>query len=231
MSFRIAVLISGEGSNLQALIDGLGDAPVEIVGVGSSRADSRGLERAEAAGLETAVFSLADEPDRDKRDRALADWLEQRDVELVVLAGFMELLTAGFIRRFAGRIVNIHPALLPSFTGLDTHRRALEAGARIHGCSVHFVTAQVDNGPIIAQAAVPVLSNDSEQTLAARVLKAEHQLYPLALRLVAEGRARMQGGRTVFDLAGASERVNSALVAPDLRPLAENLEDLARFTP
>ena len=143
----------------------------------------------------------------------------------------MRILTTPFVEKWQGRLINIHPSLLPSFRGLDTHRRALEAGMRIHGCTVHFVTVKVDEGPIIAQAAVPVLAGDSEQALAARVLKAEHQLYPLALRLVAEGRAQVRDGRTVFNLAGASERASSALVAPDLRPLAENLEDLARFTP
>jgi len=196
VSFRIAVLISGEGSNLQALIDGLGDAPVEIVGVGSSRADSRGLERAEAAGLETAVFSLADEPDRDKRDRALADWLEQRDVELVVLAGFMELLTAGFIRRFAGRIVNIHPALLPSFAGLRAVAQTLEYGVKVAGVTVHFVDEGMDSGPIILQEAfelpyhrgIEAMDEGEIDAIEERFHEVEHRLLPLAVRLIAAGR-------------------------------------------
>lgn len=196
MSFRIAVLISGEGSNLQALIDGLGDAPVEIVGVGSSRADSRGLERAEAAGLETAVFSLADEPDRDKRDRALADWLEQRDVELVVLAGFMELLTAGFIRRFAGRIVNIHPALLPSFAGLRAVAQTLEYGVKVAGVTVHFVDEGMDSGPIILQEAfelpyhrgIEAMHEGEIDAIEGRFHEVEHRLLPRAVRLIAAGR-------------------------------------------
>jgi phosphoribosylglycinamide formyltransferase-1 len=196
VSFRIAVLISGEGSNLQALIDGLGDAPVEIVGVGSSRADSRGLERAEAAGLETAVFSLADEPDRDKRDRALADWLEQRDVELVVLAGFMELLTAGFIRRFAGRIVNIHPALLPSFAGLRAVAQTLEYGVKVAGVTVHFVDEGMDSGPIILQEAfelpyhrgIEAMHEGEIDAIEGRFHEVEHRLLPRAVRLIAAGR-------------------------------------------
>ena len=147
------MLISGEGSNLQALIDDLRDAPIEIAGVASSRADARGLERAEAAGLDTAVFSLAEEPDRERRDAALAAWIEGRDVELVVLAGFMELLTARFIRRFAGRIVNIHPALLPSFAGLRAIAQALDYGVKLAGVTVHFVDEGMDSGPIILQEA------------------------------------------------------------------------------
>ena len=196
MSFRIAVLISGEGSNLQALIDGLGDAPVEIVGVASSRADSRGLERAEAAGLETAVFSLADEPDRDKRDGALADWLDQRHVELVVLAGFMELLTPGFIRRFAGRLVNIHPALLPSFAGLRAVAQTLEYGVKVAGVTVHFVDEGMDSGPIILQEAfelpyhrgIEAMGEGEIDAIEERFHEVEHRLLPRAVRLIAEGR-------------------------------------------
>jgi phosphoribosylglycinamide formyltransferase-1 len=192
----IAVLISGEGSNLQALIDGLGDSPVEIVGVGSSRADSRGLERGEAAGLETAVFSLADEPDREKRDGGLADWLEQRDVELVVLAGFMELLTPGFIRRFAGRIVNIHPALLPSFAGLRAVAQTLEYGVKVAGVTVHFVDEGMDSGPIILQEAfelpyhrgIEAMDEGEIDAIEDRFHEVEHRLLPLAVRLIAAGR-------------------------------------------
>ena len=196
MSLRIAVLISGEGSNLQALIDGLGDSAVEIVGVGSSRADSRGLERAEAAGLETAVFSLADEPDREKRDGALADWLEQRDVDLVVLAGFMELLTSGFIRRFAGRIVNIHPALLPSFAGLRAVAQTLEYGVKVAGVTVHFVDEGMDSGPIILQEAfelpyhrgIEAMDEGEIDAIEERFHEVEHRLLPEAVRLIAAGR-------------------------------------------
>jgi phosphoribosylglycinamide formyltransferase 1 len=189
-------MVSGEGSNLQALIDDLGDARVEIAGVVSSRADSRGLERAEAAGLETAVFSLADEPDREKRDGALADWLEQRDVELVVLAGFMELLTPGFIRRFAGRIVNIHPALLPSFAGLRAVAQTLEYGVKVAGVTVHFVDEGMDSGPIILQEAfelpyhrgIEAMHEGEIDAIEERFHEVEHRLLPLAVRLIAAGR-------------------------------------------
>ena len=230
---RVAVLISGRGSNMLALSEHKRRDPeraYRIVLVASNVPDARGLVLAKRLGI--PIWAHSHEGMKRAAFDALLDaQLRAHDVEIVALAGYMRVLTAPFVDKWLGRMINIHPALLPSFTGLDTHRRALDAGVRIHGCSVHFVTAQVDNGPIIAQAAVPVLAGDSEQTLAARVLKAEHQLYPLALRLVAEGRARIVTGRTVFDLAGASERASSALVAPDLRPLAENLEDLARFTP
>ena len=196
MSFRIGVLISGEGSNLQALIDDLQDAPVEIVGVVSSRTDSRGLERAEGAGLETAVFSLADEPDRERRDAALADWLDQRDVQLVVLAGFMELLTPGFIRRFAGRIVNIHPALLPSFAGLRAVAQTLEYGVKVAGVTVHFVDEGMDSGPIILQEAfelpyhrgIEAMDEGEIDAIEERFHEIEHRLLPLAVRLIAAGR-------------------------------------------
>ena len=191
MSFRIAVLISGEGSNLQALIDGLGDSPVEIAGVGSSRADSRGLERAEAAGLETAVFSLADEPEREKRDGALADWLGQRDVQLVVLAGFMELLTPGFIRRFAGRIVNIHPALLPSFAGLRAVAQTLEYGVKVAGVTVHFVDEGMDSGPIILQEAFELPYHRDISAIRPHFQEVEHRLLPHAVRLIAAGRVSL----------------------------------------
>jgi phosphoribosylglycinamide formyltransferase-1 len=199
VSFRIAVLISGKGSNLQALIDDLKDAPIEIVGVVSSRADARGLERAEAAGVETAVFSLADEPDRAKRDEALAAWLEEREVELVVLAGFMELLTPGFIRRFAGRIVNIHPALLPAFAGLRAVAQQLEYGVRIAGVTVHFVDEGMDSGPIILQEAfelpyhrgIEAMDQREIETIEELFHEVEHRLLPKAVRLIAAGRVSL----------------------------------------
>jgi phosphoribosylglycinamide formyltransferase 1 len=196
VSFRIAVLISGKGSNLQALIDDLADAPIEIAGVVSSRPDSRGLELARAAGIETAVFSLADEPDREKRDEAVASWLEEREVDLIVLAGFMELLTPGFIRRFPGRIVNIHPALLPSFAGLRAIAQALEYGVRIAGVTVHFVDEGVDSGPIVLQEAFELPYHRDIEAMSEREIDAieelfhevEHRLLPRAVRLIAAGR-------------------------------------------
>ena len=199
MSFRIAVLISGEGSNLQALIDELRDEPIEIAGVASSRAEARGLERAERAGIETAVFSLAEEPDRQKRDAALAGWLDEREVELVVLAGFMELLTPAFIRRFAGRIVNVHPALLPAFAGLRAMAQALEYGVKIAGVTVHFVDEGMDSGPIILQEAfdlpyhrgIDAMDEREIEAIEDRFHQVEHRLLPRAVRLIAAGRVSL----------------------------------------
>jgi phosphoribosylglycinamide formyltransferase-1 len=188
VSFRIAVLISGEGSNLQALIDSFSDLSIEIVGVASSRADARGLERAEAAGIETAVFALADEPDRAKRDDALAEWLEERSVELVVLAGFMELLTPAFIRRFPGRIVNVHPALLPAFPGLGAIEQAVEHGVKVAGVTVHFVDEGVDSGPIVLQEAFELPYHRDIATTRQHFHQVEHRLLPEAVRLIAAGR-------------------------------------------
>jgi len=191
VSFRIAVLISGTGSNLQALIDEAQGAPIEIVGVVSSRADARGLERADAAGLETAVFSLAEEPDRDRRDAALASWLEEREVDLVVLAGFMELLTPGFIRRFAGRIVNVHPALLPAFAGLRAIAQALEYGVKVAGVTVHFVDEGMDSGPIILQEAFELAYHRDIAGIEEQFHEVEHRLLPQAVRLIAAGRVSL----------------------------------------
>ena len=200
MSFRIAVLISGEGSNLQALLDEVhgreaspsAPAPtIEIVGVASSRAEAAGLARAERAGVETAVFSLAEEPDRAKRDEALAGWLEERGVELVVLAGFMELLTPAFIRRFAGRIVNVHPALLPAFPGLGAIEQALEHGVKVAGVTVHFVDEGVDSGPIVLQESFELPYHRDIDAIEQRFHEVEHRLLPRAVRLIAAGRVSL----------------------------------------
>jgi phosphoribosylglycinamide formyltransferase-1 len=190
-SFRIAVLVSGEGTNLQALIDDLEGSDIEIVGAASSRAEARGLERAEAAGIETAVFSLADEPDRARRDEALAGWLEERDVELVVLAGFMELLTPGFIRRFGGRIVNVHPALLPAFPGLGAIDQALDHGVKVAGVTVHFVDEGVDSGPIVLQEAFELPYHRDIASTRQHFHDVEHRLLPRAVRLIAAGRVSL----------------------------------------
>jgi phosphoribosylglycinamide formyltransferase-1 len=189
--FRIAVLVSGEGSNLQALIDDLGGSEIEIAGVASSRGDARGLERAEAAGIETAVFALADEPDRARRDDALAAWLEERSVDLVVLAGFMELLTPGFIRRFAGRIVNVHPALLPAFPGLGAIEQAIEHGVKVAGVTVHFVDEGVDSGPILLQEAFELPYHRDISAIRQHFHDVEHQLLPRAVRLIAASRVSL----------------------------------------
>jgi phosphoribosylglycinamide formyltransferase 1 len=188
---RIAVLVSGEGSNLQALLDDFQDDAVEIACVVSSREGARGLDRAAAAGVESAVFSLADEPNREKRDEAIAAWLEQRDVELVVLAGFMELLTPAFIRRFAGRVVNVHPALLPSFPGLGAIEQAIEHGVKVAGVTVHFVDEGVDSGPIVLQEAFELPYHLDIAATRQRFHEVEHRLLPRAVRLIAAGRVSL----------------------------------------
>ncbi len=195
-----AVLISGRGSNLQALIDAAAapDYPAEIVLVLSNRPEAKGLVRAAAAGLPTRVIPHRDYPTRAAFEAALSEALSEAGAELVCLAGFMRVLTEAFVARWQGRLVNIHPSLLPAFPGLDTHARALAAGVKLHGCTVHLVSAEVDQGPIIGQAAVPVLPADDEAALAARVLEAEHRLYPLCLGLLAEGRVGVEDGRAVI---------------------------------
>jgi phosphoribosylglycinamide formyltransferase 1 len=194
MKKRVAVLISGRGSNMTALIEAAKaqDYPAEIVVVVSNRPDALGLVRAREAGIATALVDhMAFGKDREAFERALDAELHAHRIEIVCLAGFLRLLTPWFVDRWSGRMINIHPALLPRFKGLDTHRRALEAGAEEHGATVHFVSVGMDEGPVILQRAVPVLASDTEASLAARVLEVEHQIYPQALRLVAEGRARL----------------------------------------
>lgn len=194
---RIGVLISGRGSNLQALIDAAAEPgyPAEIALVISNVPEAAGLERAEAAGIPTQVIDHRLFPSRVGFEAALTDALYQANCELVCLAGFMRVLTADFVTRWQDRLINIHPSLLPAFPGLNTHADALAAGVRITGATVHFVREQVDQGPIIGQAAVPVLDDDDAERLGARVLEAEHTLYPHCLRLVADGRARVSGNR------------------------------------
>lgn len=198
---KVAVLISGRGSNLQSLIDHfgpvIGGSPIEIVLVLSNRPEAPGLERARQAGIPAAAIDHKSFADRADFDAAMDQAIRASGAELVVLAGFLRLLTDGFITGWQDRLVNIHPALLPAFKGLNTHARALEAGVRFHGCTVHYVRPEMDSGPIIAQAAVPVRPDDSEQTLGLRVLQAEHRLFPLALRLIAEGKVRVEDGRAI----------------------------------
>lgn len=191
---RVAVLISGRGSNMAALIEAAKapDYPAEIVLVVSNRPDAGGLALARAAGIATAVVDHTKfSGDREAFERALQGALETHRIDLVCLAGFMRLLTRQFVGQWSGRMLNIHPALLPAFKGLNTHERALDAGAKTHGATVHFVVPEVDSGPIIAQAEVPVLDGDTPETLAARVLAVEHRIYPDALRRVADGRVRI----------------------------------------
>jgi phosphoribosylglycinamide formyltransferase-1 len=199
---RVAVLISGRGSNMAALIKAAKhrDYPAEIALVLSNKADAAGLGVARAAGIATEVVDHKTYgKDRAAFDAAMQAALSKHKIDIVCLAGFMRLLTPGFVAHWPQRMLNIHPSLLPAFKGLDTHRRALESGATVHGATVHFVTAELDSGPIIVQAAVAVRKGDDEAALAARVLEQEHRIYPLALKLVAEGRARIENGRCLVD--------------------------------
>jgi formyltetrahydrofolate-dependent phosphoribosylglycinamide formyltransferase len=202
---RVAALISGRGSNMAALLAAAEqpDYPAEIALVLSNRADAAGLAHAAAHGIPTAVVeSRAFAGDRAGFEAAMEAELARRGIEIIALAGFMRVLTAAFVARWEGRMINIHPSLLPAFPGLDTHARALQAGVRLHGCTVHLVTAGVDEGPILAQAAVPVLADDTEASLAERVLAQEHRLYPAALSWLAAGLVRVEGGRAL--VAGAA---------------------------
>ena len=199
---RVAILISGRGSNMIALIEAAaaGGYPAEIVLVVSNEPSAQGLQRASAAGIATAVVDHRPfGKDRAAFERALQAAIEPHRIDLICLAGFMRLLTPWFISQWDGRLLNIHPALLPRFKGLDTHARALASGATQHGATVHFVVPEMDSGPIIVQEAVPVLPDDDEAALAARVLAAEHRIYPAALKLVAEGRVTVDGGRCFVD--------------------------------
>lgn len=209
----IGVLISGRGTNLQALIDACDapDFPARIVLVISNVADAYGLSRAEAAGIPTAIVDHTGFEDRESFDKALDAALRKADVGLVCLAGFMRLLTPGFVAGWRDRMINIHPSLLPAFKGLNTHQQALDAGVAISGCTVHFVRTEMDTGPIIAQAAVPVLTGDDADRLAARILEMEHVIYPVAVRLIAEGRVRVVDEIAVVD-DGAPSR--EALINP-----------------
>ena len=210
---KLGVLISGRGSNMAALIRATADPafPAEIAIVISNRPDAGGLETAKAAGIATCVVDHKAYQGREPFEAAIDAALDGAGVELVCLAGFMRLLTAGFVERRLGRMINIHPSLLPAFKGLHVQRQALDAGVRIAGCTVHFVTPDMDSGPILVQAAVPVLPGDDEDSLGARILKAEHRCYPLAVRLIAEGQVRFAGDR-----AEITARVDQglALVSP-----------------
>jgi phosphoribosylglycinamide formyltransferase-1 len=211
---RVAVLISGRGSNMTALIEAARapDFPAEIAVVISNRPDAAGLANAAAAKIDTVVVDHSRfGKDRATFERALQDDLDRRQVALVCLAGFMRLLTPQFVQHWHGRLLNIHPSLLPAFKGLHTHEAALQAGVKIHGATVHFVVPEVDSGPIVCQAAVAVRDSDTPATLAERVLAAEHRIYPLALRLVAEGRVRLNAGRCLIDGVPVTDAI---LLAP-----------------
>jgi phosphoribosylglycinamide formyltransferase-1 len=194
---RVAILISGRGSNMTALIEAAADPdfPAEIALVLSNRADAGGLARAAEAGIATAVIAHKQFADRAAFDAAMDERLRAEKIDIVCLAGFMRLLTGGFVEAWRDRMINIHPSLLPLFPGLDTHARAIDAGMRLAGCTVHFVRAEMDSGPIIGQSAVPIAIDDTPETLSKRVLAAEHELYPLALALVASGMATVENER------------------------------------
>ena len=196
---RVVVLLSGGGSNLQAIIDNAGNMPIEICVVISNRADAYGLERAERVGITTRVLDHKTFSDRERYDQALLELVDSFNPGLVVLAGFMRILTTDFVSHFHGRMLNIHPSLLPRFRGLQTHQRALDEGETTHGVSVHFVTEELDGGPLIAQAQVLVQAEDDASSLGARVLRREHRLYPLVIHWFAEGRLQLADNRVTFD--------------------------------
>jgi len=211
---RVAILISGRGSNMVSLIEAARapDFPAEIALVLSNRPDAAGLELAKAAGIATLAIDHKAFPDRESFDRALDAALTSHDIAFICLAGFMRVLTDGFVERWSGKMINIHPSLLPLYRGTKTHRRALADGVLVHGCTVHFVVPELDAGPIIAQAAVPVLPDDTADTLTARILRQEHRLYPTVVRWFAEGRLSVAGSRAA--VAGVPQGA-TLLFSPD----------------
>lgn len=209
---KIVILISGRGSNMQALLDAQLDC--EIAAVISNKADAGGLEIARRHGIPTATVSHRDHPDRESFDAELAQVIDGFAPDFVILAGFMRILTATFVNRYQGRLINIHPSLLPAYTGLHTHARALQDGVKIHGCTVHFVTADLDHGPVIIQAAVPVMQGDTEHMLSARVLREEHRIFPQAVRWLCTGQIELSGTGHVIDHGRRHE--GAALISPAL---------------
>ena len=213
MKKRVGILISGRGSNMMALVEAARAAgyPAEVAVIISSRADAAGLAWAKEQGLRTRAFDHKAFASREAFDEAVHQALTEAGVELVAFAGFMRIQSAGFVRRWQGRQLNIHPSLLPLFKGLHPHKQALDAGVKVSGCTVHFVTEEMDSGPIVAQAAVQVVDGDTAESLAARILRAEHKLYPQALALVAAGKARIENGIVRLDVTEGPE---SALFSP-----------------
>ena len=209
---KIVILISGRGSNMQALL--AANLDCKIAAVVSNRADAGGLEIARQHGIPTAVVAHKDHPDRESFDKALAATIDGYAPDFVILAGFMRILTANFVSHYQGRLINIHPSLLPSYTGLHTHARALQDGVKIHGCTVHFVTADLDHGPVIIQAAVPVLPDDTEHTLSARVLREEHRIFPQAVRWLCAGQIELSAAGHVIN--HIRHQAGCALISPTL---------------
>jgi phosphoribosylglycinamide formyltransferase-1 len=210
---KVGVLISGRGSNLQALIAACAapDFPAEIVLVLANKPDAQGLDHAKAAGIATVVAEHGNYPDRESFDREIDNHLKSSGVELVCLAGFMRLLSTWFVEAWRDRVVNIHPSILPAFKGVDAHAQAISAGVRLSGCTVHIVRPEMDAGPILVQAAVPVMPDDDVEALAARILEAEHDCYPLAVRLLAENRVRIVDEHAVVDMENVATQ---ALIHP-----------------
>ncbi|MDK1489094.1 phosphoribosylglycinamide formyltransferase [Sinorhizobium sp. 7-81] len=210
---RVVVFISGGGSNMLSLAKAAAepDFPAEIIAVIADKAEAGGLAKAEALSIPTFSFARKDFVSKEAHEAAILNELDRLHPDIICLAGYMRLLSATFIQRHEGRILNIHPSLLPLFPGLHTHQRAIDAGMRLAGCTVHFVTEGMDDGPIIAQAAVPILAGDTAETLAARVLTVEHKTYPMALRLVAEGKVEMKGGRAASHAVGEA---SGMLISP-----------------
>ena len=198
--FRLGVLVSGRGTNLQSILDaiGKGEVPAEVGVIISNKETAPALERGRQHGVESIFLNPKDFASREAYDRELVALLNARDIDLVCLAGYMKILTAGFIRAFAGKIINIHPSLLPAFPGLDVQQKALDHGVKFAGCTVHFVEEEVDTGPIVLQAVVPVQDGDTTETLSARILEQEHKIYPRAIQLIAENRLRIQGRRVLI---------------------------------
>lgn len=197
----VVVLLSGRGSNFKAILDAIDNdgLPVRVGAVISNRSDAKGLDYARQAGIQTYALNAEDYPDRDSFDQAMLAIIDSCDPALVVLAGFMRILTSGFVQHYRGRLINVHPSLLPDFRGLNTHQRVLEAGARQHGASVHFVTEELDSGPVVLQAMICVHPDDTSETLAARVLAEEHRIYPQVLRWFAERRLDWNNGQVLLD--------------------------------
>jgi len=209
---RIVILISGRGSNMEVLLKA--KLPCEVAAVISNKADAAGLGIAKQHGITTVTISHKDFANREAFDAALAQEIDRHQPDLVVLAGFMRILTSGFVNHYAGRLINIHPSLLPAYTGVDTHERALKDGVKIHGCTIHFVTADLDHGPIIIQAAVPVRQDDTVATLSSRVLHEEHRVFPQAVRWLCNGNVRLNDqGRVVSDRI---EQQGTTLISPEL---------------
>lgn len=213
---NIVILISGRGSNMEALIAArdAGHLPANITAVISNRPDAKGLETAARAGIATRSLDHKAFAGREAFDAALAECIDEFAPDLVILAGFMRILTPDFVRHYDGRLLNIHPSLLPSFPGLHTHQRALDEGVRIHGCTVHFVTAELDHGPVVIQAAVPVLDGDDEDSLSARILRQEHRIYPQAVRWFVEGKLSLVDGKVRL---AAELRDDTLLISPEVR--------------